>query len=77
VLATVAVGQVPHDGTIAADGAVWVPNMGDGTVFRIDPARGVVTDTVAVGAKPFVLNSAFGSVWAPSYGGRDVRRISA
>jgi hypothetical protein len=34
-----------------------------------------VVDTLRVGTSPFVLNTAFGDVWAPSYGGRDVWRL--
>jgi YVTN family beta-propeller protein len=51
--------------------------MGDGTVSRIDPKSDRVTATIKVGPKPFVLNVGDGDVWAPSYGGADVRRIAA
>ena len=76
VLAVVKVGTTPQDGVIAPDGSVWVPNLGDGTVSRIDPKTNRVTATVRVGPKPFVLGVGAGSIWSPSYGGSDVRRIA-
>jgi len=48
VLASIAVGSRP--GTPAAGlGAVWIPNTGDGTVSRIDPASNRVVATLRVG----------------------------
>ena len=76
VLAAVKVGLTPQDGTIGPDGSVWVPDMGDDTVSRVDPATNKVTATIHVGPKPFVLSTGDGDVWAPSYGGSDVRRIA-
>lgn len=34
---------------VAGDGAVWVPNTGDGTISRIDPASNRVTATIHIG----------------------------
>jgi hypothetical protein len=34
-----------------------------------------VVGTIAVGQKPFPAAFAFGDVWVPSYGGREVYRI--
>ena len=44
-------------------GAVWVANSGDGTVSRLDPRSGDVTDTIAVGASPQDVVVADGRVW--------------
>jgi YVTN family beta-propeller protein len=48
IRATIVVGQragVP----VAGEGAVWVPNTGDGTVSRIDPRTNRVTATIRIG----------------------------
>jgi YVTN family beta-propeller protein len=71
----VEVGSQPVDGAIGPDGLVWIPNRDDNTVSRIDPATNAVVDTTRLGPTPFVLNTAFGDVWAPSWGGRDVWRL--
>ena len=44
-------------------GAVWVANSGDGTVSRLDPRSGDVTDTIAIGASPQDVVVAAGRVW--------------
>ena len=53
-------------GAVAAgEGAVWVANPRNGTVTRVDPKRGVVTGTVALGtsAEPVALVTGGGTVW--------------
>jgi len=42
----------------------------------IDPATNTVTDTVTIGGKPFVVRSAFGSLWAGDFGGSTIKRIN-
>jgi YVTN family beta-propeller protein len=50
---TIRVGERPGTPAVGA-GAVWVPNTGDGTVSRIDPATGRVAATIRIGdAAPF------------------------
>ena len=34
------------------DGQEWIPNMGDGTISRIDPATNTVVDTVPATPRP-------------------------
>jgi streptogramin lyase len=68
-------GTQPVDGAVAPDGLVWIPNLQDGTVTRIDPATAHVVGSLRVGAMPFVVNVAFGDVWAPDFGGRQVWRL--
>jgi YVTN family beta-propeller protein len=75
VVATIPVGQNPANAAVAGDGTVFVPNVFDGTVSRIDPATNRVVGTIAVGQRPFPAAFAFGDIWIPSYGGRDVYRI--
>jgi YVTN family beta-propeller protein len=75
VLARVRVGRTPGDGAIDAAGRVWIPNKRDGTVSRIDPATNRVVETIQVGGSPFVLNEAFGDVWAPDSTSSQVVRL--
>jgi len=48
VLATITVGARAGTPAIGA-GAVWVPNTGDGTVARIDPASNHIVATIRIG----------------------------
>ena len=64
VKARVSLGHTANDGSIDGAGRVWIPNKIDGTVTRIDPATNTVAETVKVGGQPFVVNSAFGDMWA-------------
>ena len=48
VLASIAVGSRPGTPAVGL-GAVWIPNTGDGTVTRIDPASNRVVATLRVG----------------------------
>ena len=75
MLARVRVGRTPGDGAIDAAGRVWIPNKGDGTVSQIDPATNRVVETVQVGGSPFVLNEAYGDVWAPDSTSSQVARL--
>lgn len=51
VVAVIAVGQRPGVPAVGV-GAVWVPNTGDGTVARIDPATDRVVATIRIGDQP-------------------------
>ena len=65
-------------GAVAAgEGAVWVANPLNGTVTRVDPERGVVTATVAVGAtaEPVALAPAAGAVWVANRQAQTLARI--
>ena len=42
---------------------MWVANAGDGTVSRIDPAKGAVVTTIDVGGAPAGVAAANGLVW--------------
>ena len=43
--------------------------------FDEAPAKLAALRQAPRGPNPFVLNSAFGDLWSPSYGGQDVRRV--
>jgi YVTN family beta-propeller protein len=75
VVATIPVGAGPDNAAAAADGTVFVPNVTDGTVSRIDPTINEVVDTLTVGSMPYPVAFAFGDIWVPIAGGRDVARI--
>lgn len=68
------VGRAPV--TVAASAeAIWVSNMVDGTVSRIDPVTNSVTATIPVGDSPFGIVAGFGSVWVASLSDGKVARI--
>ena len=55
---------------------LWVSNVLDGTVSRIDPATGAVTATVRVGTQPVDGTVApDGLVWIPNLGDGTITRI--
>jgi YVTN family beta-propeller protein len=60
---------------VATDGTVFVPNVFDDSVSRIDPATNTVVQTIPVGVRPFPAASAFGDIWVPSAGGTEVYRL--
>jgi YVTN family beta-propeller protein len=76
-VATIRVGQGPENAAVAADGTVFVPNVGSDTVSRIDPATNSVIETIPVGSKPFPAAFAFGDIWVPSSGGTELYRLHA
>lgn len=76
VVARIALGTNPVDGSVASDGRVWIPLLGDNAIAVVDPATNSVVERVPVGPMPFVVNEAFGDIWAPSYGGGDVWRVT-
>jgi DNA-binding beta-propeller fold protein YncE len=49
--------------------------VADGTISVLDPATNSVADTVTVGGRPFVVRSAFGSLWVDDYRGTTIKRI--
>lgn len=54
---------VPLRVTVAY-GAVWATSFQDGTLVRIDPASGKVTDRIPIGKGAEGVTSAFGAIWA-------------
>ncbi len=76
IVAVIKVGKAPADGTRGPDGLEWIPNLGDGTISRIDPATDKVVDTIPVVASPFVARTYFGSVWVGDFNGSQLWRIT-
>ena len=64
------VGLGPVIGALAADGGVWIPNGGESTLSRIDPDRGVVTETVTVDLAPIMVLARGSDIWVTCHGGR-------
>jgi YVTN family beta-propeller protein len=71
------VGAVPCCAAFGA-GALWVPNLGDGTLSRIDPATNEVVAVIEIGASPsnpfqgagpasMLAAFADGAVWVTKY----------
>jgi YVTN family beta-propeller protein len=82
IIATVAVGAVP--GFLAAtDGALWVANIEDGTLSRIDPATNTVVATVTVGPSggiggngvPLWLVAYEGQLWTTNGADEQIVRV--
>jgi YVTN family beta-propeller protein len=66
VLPAVAVGRGAA-GVTATPGAVWVANVIDGTVSRIDPRSRRVVATVHVGGNPSEIDAGPDGVWVTSH----------
>ena len=63
------VGKAAPAWLAATDEAVWVSNVQDGTVSRIDPATNEVVANVEVGAQPCDgVVGPDGAVWIPNRG---------
>jgi DNA-binding SARP family transcriptional activator/streptogramin lyase len=62
--APIPVGDLPVALTVAA-GSVWVASRDDsgGTIYRVDPIRNQVVDTIAVGAIPTAIAGDADGVW--------------
>ena len=75
MVARIQVGGQPVDGAIGPDGLVWIPNLAQNVIHRIDPATNAVVDAVPAGLSPFVVTVGYGDVWAPAYGGTSVWRL--
>jgi YVTN family beta-propeller protein len=68
------VGRGPISITASTD-AIWVSNLIDGTVSRIDPVTNQVAATVTTGGHPIGIVAGFGSVWVANYADGKVARI--
>jgi YVTN family beta-propeller protein len=74
VVSVVRVGVRPVAVAIG-EGAVWVANADDGTIYRIDPKTRTVVHTIGVGADVSDLAIGFGSVWVADGNDGTVTRI--
>jgi class 3 adenylate cyclase/DNA-binding beta-propeller fold protein YncE len=75
VVASIPVGSKPVTIT-AGDGAVWVGDVKDGTVTRIDPATRK-TQPIGIGAPAVDLAASEGSIWVATGGFGTVVRIDS
>ena len=81
---TIPVGAGPF-GLAAGAGAIWAPNIGDGTLSRIDPATNQVVATIDVGANPadfqtvasmpIAVAASDTAVWVTRYNGSDAAHL--
>lgn len=72
----IAVGTNPTMGAEAADGSIVVPNTGDGTLSRIDPARNAVVETIRVGPRPIKVVRVGAALWVTHLGGNAIWRVN-
>src|SRR5207244_3190442 len=69
VVASIPVGTRPG-GVTYGSGSIWVANLDDKTVTRIDARkRQVVRAAIPVGASPDGVAAGYGSVWVAAYKG--------
>jgi YVTN family beta-propeller protein len=61
-LRIITVGRGP-EALAYGEGALWVANAKDGSVMRIDPAKGRVVRTIHVGGSPRGIATGAGRVW--------------
>ena len=78
VVARINVGSNPL-GSAWIGGELWVPNIDDGTVSIVDPARNAVrtTLTAGTGTGPLSIVAAAGDVWISTSGTGEVWRVAA
>jgi YVTN family beta-propeller protein len=67
-------GPAPSGIAVGA-GSVWVGDALEGTVRRIDPARGRTIATIRVGSQPYALTFAAGSLWVTNADSGTVSRV--
>jgi YVTN family beta-propeller protein len=76
VVASIPVGSEPVSIT-SGNGAIWVGDVADGTVTRIDPVSRRVVKTIGIGAPAVDLASSPGNVWASTGGFGTIVRIDS
>jgi hypothetical protein len=84
ITTTIPVGSGPFGITTGA-GAVWVPNIGDGTLSRIDPTTNQVVATIDIGATkaefqtvaamPMSVAASDNAVWVTRYNSSDSNNV--
>ncbi len=73
-LRTVRTGDRPC-AVLGAAGAIWVADLIDTHVSRLNPATGKATATIRTGIQPCGMAYGAGSVWVENYGANSVTRI--
>lgn len=60
---------------VFAGNSIWVANLGEGTVSRINPLTDQVTNTISVGTEPATPTFAEGTLWVPNSADGTVSRV--
>ncbi len=76
VTATIPVGLGPAVSAIASDGALVVPNGGDGTLSFIDRSTSSVVQTAPGFGEPLIVRSWLGDLWVGDNRGTTLYRIA-
>jgi YVTN family beta-propeller protein len=74
IVEQITVGVNPY-GLSIGFGSLWVSNITDGTVSRIDLISNLVVATIPVGSNPVGIKCAGGFVWTANIGGDTVSKI--
>jgi YVTN family beta-propeller protein len=77
VIARIPLSKYRASGVAIGGGSVWVSDVGEDKVWRIDPARNIPVGTVSVGAAPIGVASGHGAIWVANSGDGTVSRIDA
>ena len=64
-------------GSAWINGELWVPNIDDGTISIVDPAKNEVRSTLAAGKGPLSIASAAGDVWISVSDAGQIWRVRA
>jgi virginiamycin B lyase len=64
-----------YGGIAAGEGAVWVADNEQATLWKVDPVREAAVKTIKVGADPLGVAVGAGSVWVANSSARTVSRI--
>ena len=64
-----------NQGTSPGEGTLWVGNVNDDTVSKIDARYNIVEATIPVGSSPFQVTVGGGFVWVNSRGARWISKI--
>jgi virginiamycin B lyase len=70
--------DVGHDflaGVTTGFGSVWVTDVVDDVVIRVDPSSGEVQDEIPVGTSPTAIATGEGAVWVTNFGDGTLTRI--
>jgi YVTN family beta-propeller protein len=75
IVAEIPVAKFRASGIVVAGGSVWVSDVGENNLWRIDPARNIAVATVPVGVAPLGVAFGHGSIWVANSGDGTVSRI--
>ena len=64
-----------YGGIAAGEGAVWVADQEQATLWKVDPVREAAVKTIKVGSDPLGVAVGAGSVWVANSSARTVSRI--